>query len=161
MPIQMNSSLARGPSGSESSCGLDGNSRVGLAPVLISIVALPYLGQTAASEQHAPTPTTARHPDRGQILHPDELAAPRDEQPQRSDQASRAAALRVLRESAAYKRASMRGPLAPASATSAHSCGDRWSRSRALRHTIGAGASLEGEPGRRSTKTKQKRSGGE
>jgi hypothetical protein len=159
MPIQMNSSLASGPSGSESSCGLglDGNACVGLAPVLTAIAALPYLGQTAASEQHAPTPTTARHPDGGQILELVELAAPRDEQPQRSGQAGHRAALCAQREVVGYKRSPMWGPLVPALATSARRCGGRWSWPGALSYTTGVVPSPGGELGRRLIITREKK----
>ena len=57
-----------------------------------------------------------------------ELTDLRAEQLQRSDEVGRGAAPRALRELAANKRASMRGPLVPAPMTSAHPCWGRWSR---------------------------------
>jgi len=63
----------------------------------------------------------------------------RDEQAQPSNEAGRGGPPRALRELAANKRVSMRGPLAPASMTSAHPCGGRWSRSGALSQTTGVG----------------------
>ncbi len=56
----------------------------------------------------------------------------REKQAQRSHQAGRGDVPRVPRELADYKRPSVRGPLVPASMTSVHPCGGRWSRSGAL-----------------------------
>ena len=73
------------------------------------------------------------------IFEPADL---RDEQPQRSDQAGHGAAPQLLREPADYKRASLRGPLVPASMTSVHPCG-HWPRSGALSGMTGVQVSSE------------------
>jgi hypothetical protein len=62
-----------------------------------------------------------------------ELADPRAEQVARDGAVAHGDASRMARESADYKRPSVRAPVVFVPMTSAHPCWGRWSRSRAVR----------------------------
>lgn len=130
MSIAMNSLRAAGSSRSESCRGLSARPAVPDALSLTSLAGWPDRGQLAVTGNLAPilervgrvsdAPTPA---DLASSIH--SSAA----QVQSSNDSGHRSAQPVLRELAATKRASMRGPLVSAPVTSVHPCRGRRSRS--------------------------------